>query len=425
MKRGYEVVTAALMSASLGSAAQAQTSSLRAGNGVDVLSGFSRLWIPGRTYDTGSPTAVGAPLLLRNIQIVAERARERSLAQEIAAYYDDRRNQSYSVIDGLGPLTQAYLAGSGATTTIPAFDATTSRVQYVDQGTGAGVTTAPLGKVVQLVNAFRTNASTTPAKDAYSYLRPWRQSLNGQSLGFVVPPSLVPEKGPNPATDGGFPSGHTNAAYLSALALAYAVPQRFQDLLTRASELGDNRIEAGMHSPTDVIGGRVLATYFAIRALNDRTNAALLADAYAQAQTYLSQACGGPLERCAHASVDAATDRFSDHARNKAAYTARLTYGLPSVGPTDRPPVVPAGAEALLATRFPYLTAEQRRDVIATTELPSGGFLDNGMGYDRINLFAAADGYGAFNGTVTVTMDAAKGGFSAYDVWRNDIGGAG
>jgi hypothetical protein len=51
--------------------------------------------------------------LLRNIQIVAERARERSLAQEIAAYYDDRRNQSYSVIDGLGPLTQAYLAGSG------------------------------------------------------------------------------------------------------------------------------------------------------------------------------------------------------------------------------------------------------------------------------------------------------------------------
>ncbi|URD37851.1 phosphatase PAP2 family protein [Methylobacterium tardum] len=230
---------------------------------------------------------------------------------------------------------------------------------------------------------------------------------------------------PDPATDGGFPSGHTNAAYLSALALAYAVPQRFQELLTRASELGDNRIEAGMHAPTDVIGGRVLATYFAIRALNDPANAALLGEAFAQAQSYLSQACGGPLERCAHAPVDPATDRFSDYARNKAAYTARLTYGLPPVGPTDLPPVVPAGAEALLATRFPYLTAAQRRDVIATTELPSGGFLDNGLGYDRINLFAAADGYGAFNGTVTVTLDAAKGGFSAYDVWRNDIGGAG
>ncbi|WP_426315403.1 autotransporter domain-containing protein [Methylobacterium fujisawaense] len=423
MKRGYGVSIAALAVAMLGSGAQAQTPG--AGNGVDILSGFGRIWIPGRTYDTGSPTALGAPLLLRNIQIVAERARERTLAQEVAAYYDDRRNQSYSVIDGLGPLTQAYLAGSGATTTIPAFDATTSRVQYVDQGTGAGVTTSPLGKVVQLVNVFRTNASTSPAKDAYSYPRPWRQSLNGESLGFVVPPSLVPEKSPTPATDGGFPSGHTNAAYLSALALAYAVPQRFQELLTRASELGDNRIEAGMHSPTDVIGGRVLATYFAIRALNDPANATLLADAVAQAQSYLSQACGGPVERCAHAAVDPATDRFSDSARNKAAYTARLTYGLPSVGPTNLPPVVPTGAEALLATRFPYLTAAQRRDVIATTELPSGGFLDNGLGYDRINLFAAADGYGAFNGPVSVTLDAAKGGFSAYDVWRNDIGGAG
>ncbi|MGU3451742.1 phosphatase PAP2 family protein, partial [Methylobacterium fujisawaense] len=423
MKRGYGVSIAALAVAMLGSGAQAQTPG--AGNGVDILSGFGRIWIPGRTYDTGSPTALGAPLLLRNIQIVAERARERTLAQEVAAYYDDRRNQSYSVIDGLGPLTQAYLAGSGATTTIPAFDATTSRVQYVDQGTGAGVTTSPLGKVVQLVNVFRTNASTSPAKDAYSYPRPWRQSLNGESLGFVVPPSLVPEKSPTPATDGGFPSGHTNAAYLSALALAYAVPQRFQELLTRASELGDNRIEAGMHSPTDVIGGRVLATYFAIRALNDPANATLLADAVAQAQSYLSQACGGPVERCAHAAVDPATDRFSDSARNKAAYTARLTYGLPSVGPTNLPPVVPTGAEALLATRFPYLTAAQRRDVIATTELPSGGFLDNGLGYDRINLFAAADGYGAFNGPVSVTQDAAKGGFSAYDVWRNDIGGAG
>ncbi|SFJ00519.1 autotransporter-associated beta strand repeat-containing protein, partial [Methylobacterium brachiatum] len=425
MKLGHGVSIAALIVAAFGTGAQAQTATVTPSNSVDVLSGFSRLWIPGPTYDTGSPTALGAPLLQRNIQIVAERALARTQAQERAAYYDDRRNQSYSVIDGLGPLTRAYLAGSGATATIPAFDATTSRVQYVDQGNGAGATTSALGKVVQLVNALRNEASTTPAKNAYSYWRPWRQSLNGRSLDFVVPPSLVPEKGPTPASDGGFPSGHTNAAYLSAIALAYAVPQRFQELLTRASELGDNRIEAGMHSPTDVIGGRVLATYFAIRNLNDPNNAGLLADAFAQAQSYLSQACGGPLNACAHASVDPATDRFSNYARNKSDYTARLTYGFAPIGPTNLPPVVPTGAEVLLATRFPYLTAAQRRDVIATTELPSGGFLDNGLGYDRINLFAAADGYGAFNSTVTVAMDAAKGGFSAYDVWRNDIGGVG
>lgn len=54
--------------------------------------------------------------------------------------------------------------------------------------------------------------------------------------------------------DGGFLSGRTNAATISALGLAYAVPERYQELLTSASELGNNRIVVGMHSPFDVMG---------------------------------------------------------------------------------------------------------------------------------------------------------------------------
>jgi autotransporter-associated beta strand protein len=42
-----------------------------------------------------------------------------------------------------------------------------------------------------------------------------------------------------------------------------------------------------------------------------------------------------------------------------------------------------------------------------------------------LNLFAAADGYGAFLEDVTVNMSAASGGFAARDVWRNDITGNG
>lgn len=38
---------------------------------------------------------------------------------------------------------------------------------------------------------------------------------------------------------------------------------------------------------------------------------------------------------------------------------------------------------------------------------------------------AAAGGYGAFDGDVEVTMDAAAGGFNAADRWTNDIAGAG
>jgi len=87
---------------------------------------------------------------------------------------------------------------------------------------------------------------------------------------------------------------------------------------------------------------------------------------------------------------------------------------------------VPKGAEVLLETRLPYLSADQRRVVLKTTALGSGyPVLDDPGGWGRLNLFAAADGYGQFNGSVTISMDASQGGFNAADTWRNDIGGAG
>jgi autotransporter-associated beta strand protein len=88
--------------------------------------------------------------------------------------------------------------------------------------------------------------------------------------------------------------------------------------------------------------------------------------------------------------------------------------------------VVPKGAEVLLETRQPYLSADQRRVVLKTTALPSGfPALDDVEGWGRLNLFAAADGYGMFNGNVVVAIDASKGGFNAADTWRNDISGSG
>ncbi len=183
-----------MMVAVLGESAQAQTAAR--GNGVDILSGFSGLWIPGRTYDTGRPRPSGRPSCCATSRSsptgprADPRSGDRRLLRRPPQPELQRHRRPRTAGAGLP-------GGIGATTTIPAFDASTARVQYNDQGTGAGVTTAPLGKVVQLVNAFRNNASTSPAKDAYSYWRPWRQSLNGQSLNFVVPSSLVPEKGSN------------------------------------------------------------------------------------------------------------------------------------------------------------------------------------------------------------------------------------
>jgi autotransporter-associated beta strand protein len=251
----------------------------------------------------------------------------------------------------------------------------------------------------------------------------------------------------NPYADGAFVSGHTNLAYNQALGLAFLVPQQYRQLLFRASDLGNNRILAGMHSPLDVIGGRIEATAIAAtniyNALYDAngnrvdwanpSNSAAYAvyQAYNQTQSYLAQACGAAsVQACilqAQQSA-AASDPYAPSAENQALYTARLTYGFSHIGPTNLPEVVPVQAQVLLLTRFPYLTDQQRTDVLRTTALTSGYPLLDGNtwdGWGRLNLYAAANGYGAFDGAVSVTMDAAQGGYNAFDIWSNNIGGAG
>ncbi|WP_239004647.1 S-layer homology domain-containing protein [Paenibacillus tepidiphilus] len=377
---------------------------------IGILSGFLELWTPGTSWDNG--TKLNSAILDANIQYVADIAATRTKAEEDMAYYDDRRNQTYGAIDGLGSLSGVYRQITGTYTTITDIPADATTVKYTDgNGTNKGGNSdSELGAMVDLIGTIRGNyASTNPAKAFYSYMRPFRWKDTS-----VIVPTLVPAKSSTPATDGGFPSGHTNASYLAALSLAYAVPERFQELLTRASEMGNNRIVAGMHSPFDVMGGRMMATALAAATLADPDNAALKQEAYDQAHEVLLKQTG------------TAEDRFSDYAKNKAQFTQRLTYNFPQINSVTQPMVVPKGAEVLLETRLPYLSAEQRRAVLATTGIASGyPLLDDPEGWGRLNLFAAADGYGALTSDVTVTMDAAKGGFHAADRWRNDISGSG
>lgn len=375
---------------------------------IGILSEFETLWKPGTTWDSG--TALNTKILDENIQKVIDIANKRTAEQAQAAYLDDRRNQSYSVMEGLGSLTDVYRTDAGATTTITDIPTDATTQKYDDAGNNAGDPHSSLGSVVSLVNKLRGDySSTNPAKSFFNYKRPFRWDSPA-----VIVPTLVPQIKSDPTSDGGFPSGHTNAAYLSAFAMAYAVPERYQELLTRASELGNNRILAGMHSPFDVMGGRVMATALSTAILNDPANQELKKQAYEQAQNVLMTQTG------------TAPDRFSDYKTNQKNYSDRLTYGFPQMSAKDKPISVPKGAEVLLETRQPYLSEQQRRAVLATTGIPSGyPVLDDVEGWGRLNLFAAADGYGAFTNNVTVTMDAYKGGFNQEDHWRNNITGTG
>ncbi|WP_261508948.1 phosphatase PAP2 family protein [Burkholderia multivorans] len=376
--------------------------------------------------DSGTPcgTILNAAVLSANVQYVIDATTARTPQQADAAYFDDRRGKGYSVTDGMGPLTAAWRTAAQQTTSITSVPADATTVLYNDTGNNVGVggsANAGFGKVVDLLNEMGSNASTEPAKRFYKYARPYRWSTQ-----VVVAPTLVPAKSTTPATDGGFISGHEAEAMRDAVTMAWLVPERFQEMVGRGLELGENRILAGMHSPLDVIGGRMLA--LAVSAANLAVYANDAQAAYAQAHQTLQQLTGttdATFAAFAHSGT-AASDRFADYATNKAAFLRRMTFGFAPIESTDAPPVVPKGAEILLQTRFPYLSADQRRVVLKTTEMPSGyPVMDDAEGWGRLNLFAAADGYGAFNGNVTVSMDASKGGLNAADVWRNDIAGAG
>ncbi len=468
-----------------------------------MLSGINALWYVGQAdwqsnANGNGPDSfadqqiVNAQLWQENIKYVVDVTSKRTTEQAVLAFLDDQRSKNYSVIDGLGPLTDAYVAASGAYTDIhvPTVAQVTGDGRYYaannDGISYAGSLDSELGAVVQLVTDFRQNApaSTSASKYIFSTPRPWRMddsgavdylgsalyTCNDQDNGSsyqdwifdnyttsvqVVPglmcarrhheSSIIADDQENRRKDGGYPSGHTNAGYLAALAYAYAVPQRYSEMLTRASQLGEDRILAGMHSPVDVMGGRMHALAVAAYALGQTEIQANAENAYQQAQAYFgarAEAAGQSLYDYAHNHVANETgmiigdqvnaqvfnnNTYADHQANKALYRQRLTYGFTQdSSKAGQDPVVPEGAERLLASRLPYLSAEQRRQVLYTTEIDSGyALLDASNGWGRLDLVTAADGYGALLANVTVTMDASEGGFNASDRWQNDISGAG
>ncbi|WP_205325559.1 phosphatase PAP2 family protein [Glycomyces sp. YM15] len=417
---------------------------------VRILSGFQDLWQTGPDWNNG--TVLAEDVLEANIEYSEQVTAARTDAESKQAYLFDRQHQSYSAIGGLGPLEALYKAGAKAVTAItgapdgiPADKISDALPPDAPAGSaiGPGATDSDLGKVALLVNTVRgNNTSSNPSKLAYQYPRPWRLNRASEVVetggipvlgvpaydsAVAAAPELLRQRSTTPAEDGGFPSGHTNAAWLAGLALAYAVPERFQELLLRASDTSHSRIMAGMHSAVDVVGGRILGTALAAAVLHNPATAQIKAEARAQALAYFTEQTGVSADELyAYAHREAAdTDEYADREVNRARLAERLTYVLERSGP-DTAFTVPKGAEVLLETRLPYLSADQRREVLRTTALKGGyPILDGPEQWGRLDYFTAADGYGRFDANLTVTMDAAAGGFNTADTWRNDIGGTG
>ena len=249
----------------------------------------------------------------------------------------------------------------------------------------------------------------------------------GNSRPFQTEPSMTRIAGPDyfntPADDWtynrgpmmnlinspSYPSGHTTYGYTGAVLLAVLVPERYQQMITRGAEYGNDRILVGAHYAMDVMGGRTLAIYDLAHLLaNDpayvgqsfkdapsiKNFQAAIKVARADLTTALQAACGKKLEECARED----TGRLSNPAANEAFYASTQTYDLPVVYPQNANKVEDVGKLApeagyLLTVAFPSLTLEQANQILTDTEGPGGGFLDNGTAfgvYSRLNLYAAA-----------------------------------
>lgn len=383
---------------------------------IGVLSEMLDYFTPGTAWDNG--TILNSAMHEMNLKETAKINQNSTQAEKELVFYDDLHDGNYSMISGLGIYADEFKKGTNAKTSITEIPADADTVKYSDAYKDNGEwadTDSTYGGIVELVTALRNGAaSTSSAKKYYKYMRPFRWSrLNGEYPQTTIISSLKPQEKADPSNDGGYPSGHTNGANLAAIAMAYAVPQQYSQMMLRSSELGNSRIVAGMHSCLDVIGGRMMSTAIAAANLNADENAAVKAKAVADGQKLVE-------------TVGATSD-YDSYQKDKETYLYRMTYNLKlDNADTAKEMVVPKGAEVLLETRFPYLSADERRYVLYTTGISSGySVLDDAEGWGRLNLFEASNGYGAFATDVTVDMDAEKGGFCAADNWRNDIDGSG
>jgi hypothetical protein len=256
----------------------------------------------------------------------------------------------------------------------------------------------------------------SPGADAFGDSRPFQTeprvaTIVGPDYFNVPADNAVYNRGPimNLVDSPSFPSGHTTYGYMGSLLLAVLLPERYQPMVARAAEYGNDRILMGAHYAMDVLGGRTLATYdlahllandAAYLGLSTRNGPAItdyqaaLKTARTQLRAALQAACADAIEACARDDLG----RFSNMAMNAAFYAATQTYALPIVFARNRATLEDVGKLApeagfLLTAAFPSLSLEEADRILTETEGQGGGFLDNGSAfgvYSRLDLYAAA-----------------------------------
>jgi len=104
--------------------------------------------------------------------------------------------------------------------------------------------------------------------DIEGYAKIWKH-VYPRPRPYVEDPAIQPcyTRYLNPQES--YPSGHAANGMAAGLLVAEVIPTRRQALVARGIRYGDSRVACGVHHPSDVLQGRMLASAYVTRLLQD------------------------------------------------------------------------------------------------------------------------------------------------------------
>ena len=110
---------------------------------------------------------------------------------------------------------------------------------------------------VRLLNRVAEDALAVSgeAKTVYPRSRPFQRFALKRVCGQAVPPK--PAASPTGGTS--YPSGHAVVSWAVALVMVEAQPSGAQAIIARAADYGESRVVCGLHFPSDITAGQVVA----------------------------------------------------------------------------------------------------------------------------------------------------------------------